>query len=69
MIEDMELAGLVLGTREAYIRAVRQLAAHFDLSPDRISERQLRDYLIHPREVRAVANASPTFEATRTAAA
>jgi len=105
MIEDMQLAGLSQGTQDAYVRVVRQLAKHFHLSPDRITERQLRDYLMHLREVRKVAkgtfqahffgikfffantlacdwplltkkksanpiaNASPTFEATRTAAA
>ena len=55
MIEDMELAGLSPGTQEAYIRAVRQLAGHFHLSPDRLTESQLRDYLIHLRDVRAIA--------------
>ena len=55
MIEDMELAGLSPGTQEAYIRAVRQLAAHFHLSPDRLTESQLRDYLIHLRDVRGFA--------------
>jgi integrase/recombinase XerD len=55
MIEDMQLAGLSQGTQEAYLRAVRQLATHFHLSPDRLSERQLRDYVIHLRDVRAVA--------------
>ena len=105
MIEDMQLAGLSQGTQEAYVRSVRQLAGHFRLSPDRISERQLRDYLIHLRDVRGIAkgtfqqhffgikflfvntlgydwplltkkksanpfaNACPTSEATRTAAA
>ena len=105
MIEDMKLAGLSQGTQDAYVRVVRQLAAHFRLSPDRLTERQVRDYLMHLREVRAVAkgtfqqhffgikfllvntlacdwplltkkksanpfaNACPTSEATRTAAA
>ncbi len=105
MIEDMQLAGLSQGTQAAYVRAVRQLAGHFHRAPDRLTERQLRDYLMHLREVRAVAkgtfqqhffgikfffvntlacdwplltkkksanpiaNAFPTFEATRTAAA
>ena len=55
MIEDMQLAGLSQGTLEAYVRSVRQLAAHYRLSPDRISERQLRDYLIHLRDVRRFA--------------
>ena len=54
MIEDMELAGLAHCTQRAYIKAARQLGAHFDLSPHLLSERQLRDYLIHPRDVRAV---------------
>ena len=105
MIEDMELAGHSQGTQDAYVRVVRQLTGHFRLSPDRLTERQLRDYLIHLRDVRGVAkgtfqqhffaikflfvntlaydwpmltkkkfanpyaNASPTFEAARTAAA
>ena len=52
MIEDMQLAGLSHGTLDAYVRCMRQLAAYYRLSPDRISERQLRDYLIHLRDVR-----------------
>ena len=55
MIEDMQLAGLSQGTQQGYVRAVRQLAGHFDLSPDRLTERQLRNYLMHLREVRGVA--------------
>ncbi len=55
MIEDMQLAGLSQGTQEAYVRSVRQLAGHFRLSPERITERQLRDYLIHLRDVRGIA--------------
>jgi hypothetical protein len=55
MIEDMQLAGLSQSTQEAYVRPVRQLAAHYRLSPDRITERQLRDYLIHLRDVRGIA--------------
>jgi len=52
MIEDMELAGFAPATHDAYIRAVRQLAAHFRLSPDRLTEPQLREYLLHLRNVR-----------------
>ena len=29
MIEDMQLAGLSQGTQDAYVKVVRQLAAHF----------------------------------------
>ena len=55
MIEDMQLAGLSQGTQEAHVRVVGQMAGHFRLSPDRLTERQLRDYLMHLREVRTVA--------------
>jgi len=55
MIEDMQLAGLSQGTQESYVRVVRQLAGHFNLSPDKLSEAQLRQYLMHLREERAVA--------------
>jgi site-specific recombinase XerD len=55
MIEDMQLAGLSRGTQEAYVRSVRKLAEHFRRSPDRITERELRDYLIHLRDGRGFA--------------
>ena len=67
MIEDMQLADLTPGTQELYIRAVRQLAAHFHLSPDRLTERQVRDYIIHLRDVRKVAKGTfqPQFFALK----
>ncbi len=43
MIEDMQLAGHSQGTQDAYIRVVRQLAGHFGVSPDQLTERQVRD--------------------------
>jgi integrase/recombinase XerD len=55
LIEDIQLAGLSQSTQEAYVRSVRKLAEHYRLSPDRITERQLRDYLIHLRDVRRFA--------------
>jgi hypothetical protein len=58
MIEDMQLAGLVPSTQEAYLRAGRRVAAHFRLSPDQLTESQLRDYLIHLRDVQCVARGS-----------
>lgn len=62
MIEDLQLAGLSQSTQEAYVRSVRQLAEHFRLPPDRITERQLRDYLIHLLDVRRFAKGTvPPF--------
>ena len=46
MIEDMTLAGLAPGTQENYVRAVTQLACRYRVSPDRLSEQQVRRYLL-----------------------
>jgi hypothetical protein len=41
MIEDMTLAGLALGTRQAYTQAVHRLAARYRRSPDQLSEAEV----------------------------
>jgi integrase/recombinase XerD len=46
MIEDLQLRGLSERTQEMYVRAVRQLAAHYHTSPARITEEELRDYCL-----------------------
>ena len=38
MIEDMQLRGLAPNTQEAYVRAVRQLTAYWDKTPDLVIE-------------------------------
>ena len=55
MIRDMQLAGLVEGTRREYLRVVRQLAAYYMISPDQLSERQVEDYILYVRDDLAVA--------------
>jgi len=55
MIQDMKLAGLVEGTRREYLRAVRQLTAYYMVSPDRLSERQVQDYILFVRDDLGVA--------------
>lgn len=55
MIRDLELAGLVGGTQHAYLRAVRQLAAYYRLSPDLLTERQVEGYLLYVRDELGVA--------------
>ncbi len=52
MHQDLQLAGLAEGTQKAYLRAVRQLAAHFHKPPDQISEQEFRDYLLHLKNER-----------------
>lgn len=62
MIEDMKLAGLAAETQRAYIRAVRQLAAHYRKSPDQLSEEEVRTYLLALIDKRV---AQGTFKSTR----
>jgi hypothetical protein len=50
IIEDMTLGGLALGTRQAYTQAVRRLAARYWRSPDRLSEEEVRGYLLELRQ-------------------
>jgi integrase/recombinase XerD len=55
MIRDMQLAGLVEGTRHGYVRAVRQLAAYYMVSPDQLSERNVEEYILYVRDELGVA--------------
>jgi len=50
MIEDMNSTGLTTGTQTVYIGAVRRLAGHYRLSPDRLNEEEVRRYLLGLRE-------------------
>jgi len=50
MIEDMKLANLAQETQRAYVRAVCQLAKHYRKPPDRLSEEDVRVYLLSLRD-------------------
>ena len=50
MIEDMTLAGLSPTTQAIYINAVRRLAGHYHRSPDKLTEEEVRSYLLGMRE-------------------
>lgn len=58
MHQDLQLAGLAEGTQKAYLRAVRQLAAHFRKPPDQITEHEVRQYLVYLKEERAYSPSS-----------
>ena len=60
MVQDLKLAGLDPGTQRVYLRAVRQLAGYYMLSPDRLDERQVQDYILYVRDKLGVAKG--TFE-------
>jgi integrase/recombinase XerD len=50
MIDGMTLAGLAPWTQDVYIQAVRGLTGHYRRSPDRISEEEVRRYLLALRD-------------------
>jgi integrase/recombinase XerD len=52
MDQDLQLAGLAEGTQKLYLRAVRQLAAHFHKAPDRLTEQEVREYLLYLKNQR-----------------
>ncbi|MCH7920121.1 MAG: site-specific integrase [Planctomycetes bacterium] len=55
MIRDMELAGLTRGTQQTYIGAVVKLQGHYHARPDRLSEKQVQEYIFWLRDERNVA--------------
>lgn len=55
MIEDMQLAGLSANTQQRYIEAVIRLQNATGVRPDRLTEADVRRYLINMREVDRVA--------------
>jgi site-specific recombinase XerD len=55
MIRDMELAGYTAGTQQAYISAVVKLQDHYHVRPDRLSEKQVQQYIFWLRDEKKVA--------------
>jgi integrase/recombinase XerD len=54
----LQLAGLAEGTQKAYLRVVKQLAAHFHQAPDRLTECDVREYLLYLKNERQYAPSS-----------
>ena len=52
MHQDLQLAGLSRSAQTSYLRVIRQLAMHHRTPPDRLSEPQVRDYLLYLKNVR-----------------
>ncbi|MFC1765288.1 tyrosine-type recombinase/integrase [Planctomycetota bacterium] len=61
MIRDMELAGLVENTQRAYIHAIVKLQDHYRIRPDKLSEKQVQQYIFWLRDDKQVARG--TFQA------
>ena len=56
MLGDLQLAGLAKDTQASYLRKVRGLAAYFMLAPDRLTEEQVREYLLYLKNQRRLAS-------------
>jgi integrase/recombinase XerD len=46
MIQDLQLAGLSESTQARYVRWVARLAEHFNTPPDKLSEKQVREFIL-----------------------
>lgn len=55
MIQDMELHGLLPGTRFRYVVAIRSLAKHYRKAPDQLTEEELRAYFVYLTKTRQIA--------------
>ena len=55
MMDDLRLHRYSEDTIAVYVSAVRGLARHYKLSPDKLSDEQVRQYLLHLVNVRKVA--------------
>ncbi len=60
MIEDLQLQGYSDSTQTLYVSAVRQLCEHYDKSPGRITEEELRDYFLYGKNVKKWARSTST---------
>ena len=61
MIECLQLRGFSERTQEAYLRAVRQLAEHYNKSPDLVTEEELRQYFLYIKNVKKYARPTTTI--------
>jgi len=61
MIQDLQLRGDADRTVQAYVHSVAQLARFDHVSPDTLSEEQLREYLLHLTTVKHVARGTHTI--------
>ncbi|MBN1996242.1 phage integrase N-terminal SAM-like domain-containing protein, partial [candidate division KSB1 bacterium] len=60
-IEDLQLKGMSERTVEMYVRAVSQLAKHYNKSPDQISDEELRLYFLYNKNERKWSRTASTI--------
>ena len=58
---DLQLRGLAEKTQEAYIRAVSQLALHYNKAPDQLDEDALRAYFLYLKNEKKASRSAQTI--------
>lgn len=61
MSEDLQLRGLSERTQEMYVRAVGQLAEHYQKSPDQITTEELRAYFLYLKHEKRSSRSASTI--------
>ena len=61
MTDDLQLRGMSARTQEIYVRAVWQLAEHYQRSPDTISEEELRRYFLFLKNEKKYSRSASTI--------
>ena len=60
MTEDLQLRGYSESTQTLYVTAVRQLCEHFDKTPGKITEENLRNYFLYGKNVKKWSRSTST---------
>jgi site-specific recombinase XerD len=58
MIEDMKLRGLAPRTQDRYLHAIKALTEYYRRQPDKITEKQVRKYLLYLIETKGYAKST-----------
>jgi integrase/recombinase XerD len=59
--EDLQLKGLSKVTVDMYVRAVRQLTNHYQKSPEKITDEELREYFLYNKNIRGWSRVASTI--------
>lgn len=58
MIEDMKLRALAPRTQDRYLHAIKALSEHYHRQPDKITQEQVRKYLLYLIETKGYAKST-----------
>ena len=58
---DLQLRGLAEKTQQAYIKAVEQLAVHYNKAPDQIGEEEVRAYFLYLKKEKKASRSAQTI--------